>query len=128
MSPEPTVQVLQERLKALENRLDEHNVVQQREILQAKETVHDTRQEMDRRLLEMNEFRQQLTNERATYVTRDMLDARLQAVESRQEAANEIVSSIERKLANQEGRFWAMGVAFSVAVIILNIALRFVWK
>ena len=42
MSPEPTVQVLQERLKALENRLDEHNVVQQREILQAKETVHDT--------------------------------------------------------------------------------------
>ena len=128
MQPEPNLFAIVERLKALEDRLTEHSLVQQREILQSKETVHDTRNEIDRRLREMNEFRQQLTNERATYVTRDMLDARLHTFESKQDSTNDIVASIERKMANQEGRFWAMGVALSVAVIILNIALRFIFK
>jgi len=110
-----------ERIKALEERLTQHEVVQQREIQQAKETVEHSRMEMDRRLAEMNEFRAQLSNERATYVTRDMLDARLMAVASRLEM-------LERSWSNMSGRLWSMGVGLGAVVILLNIAIRFIWK
>jgi hypothetical protein len=38
--------------------------------------------EMKEKLLEMNNLRQQITGERATYITRDVLDARLAALET----------------------------------------------
>jgi len=110
-----------ERIKALEERLTQHEVVQQREIQQAKETVEHSRQEMDRRLAEMNEFRAQLTTERASYVTRDMMDAR-QAIMA------ERIANLERSWSNMSGRLWSMGVGLGALVVLLNLVLRFVWK
>jgi chromosome segregation ATPase len=109
--------VLQERLKALEERLSQHERTQSREADLDSKSVERTRGEMERRLAEMNELRSQINSERSLYVTRDMLDARLQAALTR-------IESLERDKANIQGRFYAAGVALSVLVILINWVLR----
>ncbi len=134
-TPEAAISVLQERVKALEARLSEHQRIQGREQEADQKSVERTRQEMERRLSEMNEFRAQLSQERTAYVTRDMLDARLSGIGERIEQnprANVAridllqgrVEQLERERANLQGRFYSLGVGLSIVVLVINWALR----
>lgn len=134
-SAEAAISVLQERVKALEARLTEHQRIQAREMEADQKSVERTRQEMERRLSEMNEFRAQLSTERSAYVTRDILDARLSGLLERIEqnpVANRgkiellqgRVEQLERDRANLQGRFYSLGVGLSILVLVINWALR----
>lgn len=63
-----------------------------------------------------NQFREQLTEERATYMTRKDLAP----VEQR-------VTILEHAQSNLDGRFWALGIGVSLLTLVLNVALRF-WR
>ena len=126
---------LRQRLIALEDRLTEYQKTGVRESELEAKAVERTRQEMERRLNEMNEFRAQLATERATYVTRDMLETKISSVMARLEqnplanaarieAIQKRVEELERDRANLQGRFWAGGVALSALVTLLNWLLR----
>jgi chromosome segregation ATPase len=139
MEPEPIPAVLAERLKGLEERLTEYQTVQLRERAQAAVTTRETRDEVDRRLLDMNELRRQIETERGNYVSRAMLDARIDQTESHSDGRiREIAARLEgvvsrldvldRLWANLQGRLWALGVGLTVMVIVLNLMLKFIWK
>ena len=121
MSAEPTVEVLRERLKALEERLTQHEVTSLREAELVETAVERARQEVDRRLEAMNELRRQVTDERGMYVTRDRMDANIQSMASR-------IEIMERAWANLTGRLWSLGVGLGIVVILANLLIRFVWK
>jgi len=128
MSSEPSLGVLQERLKALEERLTQHETTSLREAKLVEDAVDRARHEVDRRLEAMNEFRDQLSTERSAYVTRDTLDARLLSVMVRIDTVGSRLEQLERDRANLTGRLWSMGVGFGIVIMLANLLLRFVWK
>lgn len=102
---------LEQRITALEQLLDdrigalreERKIVtssQQMALEKAQvstqEAVHQVALTMNHRLEGMNEFRQQLSDQTATFVTREVLDTRLTEVDKR-------IGSIESALAEQRG-------------------------
>lgn len=125
---DPTLHVLAERIQGLSDRLTEYQSVQLRELRGAREATDLARSEMERRLSEMNEFRAQLASERMTYVSRDMLDARLGSAMAEVRSNAMRISQLEQDRANLQGRVWAGGVFFTIVVTLLNIALRFIIK
>ena len=63
-----------------------------------------------------NQFREQLTEERATYMThKDLVPLEIR------------VQTLEHARANLDGRFWAMGAGVGLLTVVLNIVLRF-WR
>jgi hypothetical protein len=124
MNPDPMERELaatKERLQALQERLTQHELVQQREIHMALESTNLARQEMERRLGEMNEFRAQLSQERTNYVNRDLLDSRLKEIGTR-------IELLEKVWANMQGRLQAGHAAWAVGVLILSLLMRYVWR
>lgn len=98
---------------------------------------------IDARLLEANEFRAQLSHERGLYVSRDMLDSRLAAMNTRFEqlivATNthfdvngKRISVVETIMANMQGRIYTAGAILSLIVtIVASLAaalMNHIWK
>lgn len=67
------------------------------------------------RLEHMNEWRVDFERQRTTFITRIEIADKQSAIEGR-------VSALEQGSANMQGRLWAVGIAFSVTVTIINIA------
>jgi hypothetical protein len=80
---------------------------------------------MDKRLDSMNEFRETLNSQQATFVRRDMLDAYRSEQDKKVDALTDLVEAIRREQANNQGRMVGIAAAFSVAVVIVNLGLRF---
>lgn len=76
--------------------------------------------EMKEKLAEMNQLRQQITGERATYVTRDVLDSRLLAVEA---PLNTRIANLESARGVTEGRGAGYGASWQVATTITSIVI-----
>jgi len=72
------------------------------------------RQELDRRLEGMNEFREQLRAQANTFVTREIADTRYMAMEDR-------LRSLEDKRSNLEGRMWIIPTVIIIIQIIIMI-------
>lgn len=73
---------------------------------------------LEARLESMNEFRAQISQERATYVTRQLLD---QGVGAR-------VQAIEQSMNNLIGRLWAVGVGITLGVAVLGLLSKWMGK
>ncbi len=71
------------------------------------------RDEVNRRLAEMNDLRRQITDERADFLTRAEYEAK-------HEALIERIGSMERSRANLEGRMWAIGAVFVMIQVIIR--------
>lgn len=113
---------MEQRIKHLERRLDE-----------ALRTHYETHKvaeaNVNRRLNDMNELRDQITGERGLYVTGAVLDARIAQVtaEYRNFAESNAtrINLIEKQVANWQGRLIATGaiIGFLVAVAAIVIKL-----
>ena len=84
---------------------------------------------LDHRLSSMNEFREQLSKERGSYVTAEVHRAEIQTISSTASASQKEVErrlgALEILMANYIGRFWALGVAVTLLTIAINIYLNY---
>lgn len=133
---EAQIRAIQEQHAALET-------VRLRELALARDVTEQTRRAMDAKLLEMNELRRQLEGERALYVTRDMMDARIKGVEIRVDANQTTfmarLETLERSLAarldiveryksNLDGRFTVLGIVMIVLSTLIGWVMRFIGR
>jgi hypothetical protein len=101
---------------------------------------------VNQRLEGMNEFREQLRSQAATFVTSTEIEAkmntanathaeqdrRLQLLEQNKlnvtahDTLEKRIQVLEQNIANLEGRFWAISVGFGVVTLAINIALHFI--
>jgi hypothetical protein len=88
------------------------------------------------RLEKMNEFREQLDRQAATFVVKTELEARFdRAIEAvrlaeasvalRSGRQDDRIDALEKFKDNYEGRFWALGAALVVFVGLLEFLLRY---
>ena len=103
----------------------QHEKEHERDHIATEQAISVAVASMDKRLDGMNEFRQTLTSQQATFVRREMLDAFSKESEKKVEALAAIVEGIRRDQANTQGRMVGIAAAFSVAVVIVNLGLRF---
>lgn len=80
---------------------------------------------VDKRLEGMNEFREQLNKQAALFVTRSELEDKLKAESILNRALEARISLLENTISNLQGRFWAIGVGFTIFSTIIGIALHF---
>lgn len=76
--------------------------------------VDIAKEEVDRRLEDMNQMREQIDRERGTFVTSSVYESKHEAVVAR-------VNLLENARANIDGRVWAAGAL----LVLLELALRF---
>ncbi len=86
--------------------------------------VEKAEQQMNARLLVMNEFREQLQHQAATFATRAQVegtrDALLKSGDDQRTNALARVEAIEKVLANWQGRLTVFGAVWTVVVIIIS--------
>lgn len=99
--------------KVLEERYRHHL-----ELLRAAEREIDAKSKaLEIRLESMNEFRDQIQNERAEYARKENM-----------KELSDRVSKVELSISNQSGRFWAFGFIFAITFSIFNIFLAVVLR
>ncbi len=104
---------------------EQHEKEHYREHDATEQAIQVAVQAMDKRLDAMNEFREALTSQQATFVRRDMLDAFAKESEKKLDTLSEVINELRREQSNQQGRLVGIAAAFSVGVVLINIALRF---
>jgi hypothetical protein len=118
------------------------------ELAAAHQTAHEREHEMstlavtkandvlEARLAAMNQFREQLRDQAATFVRRDLMDSAINSVEAlivglgtqietKIKQNSDRIALLERKEANMAGRLTALGIGVTFVVIAINIILRF---
>lgn len=81
---------------------------------------------VDARLEKMNEFRGQLSDQTKLYVTRNEITVAMENAKDDHIRIDVRLNSLEKALSNLEGRFWAIGVGFTLLSLISSIILHFV--
>jgi hypothetical protein len=76
---------------------------------------------LSRRLDEMNQFRQQINEERNTFLSKESFEIKYASMESS-------VNKLSSWRSNMEGRFWALGAGIAAFVVALQIALKWLSK
>lgn len=104
---------------------DQHAKEHERDHVATEQAIKVAVASMDKRLDSMNEFREALNSQQATFVRREMLDAYSKDQEKKIDTLAGIVEQIRREQANTQGRVVGIAAAFSVGVIIINLGLRF---
>jgi hypothetical protein len=79
----------------------------------------------EKRFEGQNEFRQQLSDQTATFITRRELETMRESWDERSNRVTDEVHELQRIGANMQGRLWALGAGVSVVVIVINVAIRF---
>lgn len=142
--PEPEVSVrelIETKLTAMDQRLAQYAMEHRRHHDELAQQLQRDARTVAEKLVEMNNLRQQITAERALYVTRDVLDARVngltQRIEDAVKAAGEAtealrqrIADIEKARANLEGRITVLGSIFLGASVLINLIINvagFVW-
>lgn len=121
---------------SLREHMDAHHNAHQREHDQhAKEHDRDHRATeqaitvavaaLDKRLDAMNEFREQLNSQAATFVRRDMLDQYRAEQDRKHNEQAEQINDLRRQNATEAGRMLGISAAFGVVAVILSAAIRF---
>lgn len=115
---------LEERVAVLERALQDH--VGHHSQIHAMEAEALTLRtvELERRLAEMNLFREQISQERAKYVSRENYEERHDALITR-------ISAMELLSSNIQGRMYMIGAVISVitslVVVAVNLVIKF-WR
>lgn len=118
------------RINDLQTQLELHiAAIQQqldRRIVDANHATDLARQQMDKRLEGMNEFRQQLSEQANRLITREEVQAKQDAYIPAINENQRRLSLLETTQANMQGRMWAIGVGFTIITVVINIALHFI--
>jgi hypothetical protein len=101
--------------------LDKQVAVLQQRANSADKAVIVALTDLGRRLDEMNNFRAQINTERNTMMTKDLFDAKHNELGAKVEA-------LALAKSNLEGRMWMLGAFIGAATLILNIAMRYLFK
>lgn len=104
---------IKKELAVLYERIDQANIVSVQYRKFEKEATDKADQNMDIRLNGMNEFRDQLKTQAATFITREQY-----------EAAISRMVQIENKMNNLDGRFAIIGILFGTFMMLLIWALN----
>jgi len=89
------------------------------------EAVMLARKDVDRRLEEMNQFREQIGRERGEFMRRDVYD---QQHNTLREALDVRLKVLETSKSNLEGRLWMVGAGVSAVVVGINLFLHYFAK
>jgi len=130
------IAILERDLAALDRLLSSHRVGHEREHELLMQAVEEFKSYLKSKLIEMNEVRAQIGEERGAYITRDALDARMAGIESHISALSQSMDSrlkaIETKVANYDGRLWMIGAVMTalmfIITIVTEIVIRMIWK
>ena len=90
-----------------------------------KEALVLARSEIDRRLDDMNKFRDQIERERGEFMRRDMYDEQHAAMRNETDVR---LKTLEQSKSNLEGRLWAMGAGITTIAVGLNLLLHYLGK
>jgi hypothetical protein len=90
------------------------------------------RENLDIRLESMNQFRNQINDERGSMVSIDRFEARIEAlektIETHYQSNERRISTMEKTLSNLSGRWTAGTTALGVGLILLQLFFHFVIK
>jgi len=95
-----------------ERLLAEHDKAVALQFSNAQTALNKAESALSDRLQGMNEFRDQLRDQAAKFVTQSELAAKVDAIDNR-------IKALENQRANLEGRFWAIGAA----IVVVNLAI-----
>ena len=113
---------------------DSDNVTHERELREQWQKSHEAthelekealllaRRDIDRRLGEMNQFRDQIERERGDFLRRDMYDEQHGVLRSEFDTR---LKALETSKSNLEGRMWAMGAGITGLAVGLNLLLHY---
>jgi hypothetical protein len=87
-----------------------------------KEAIVLARKDIDRRLAEMNQFRDQIERERGEFVRREMYDEQHNSLRNDVDSRLKVLESSK---SNLEGRMWAMGAGITTLAVGLNLLLHY---
>ena len=87
-----------------------------------KEAIELARKDVDRRLGDMNQFRDQIERERGEFLRRDMYDEQHNAMRNDMDIRQK---SLETTKSNLEGRMWAIGAVITALAVGLNLLLHY---
>jgi hypothetical protein len=108
-SIERRINELKNDIKYEMNQIEVRNIEKARVVKDALDKAENT---LNDRLSEMNQFREQLTSERALYVTRDQLSLTLKPI-------NDAISPLQSSQSFNSGRDWTL--VFVVGVVVAGI-------
>jgi hypothetical protein len=116
-----TLDVLALKLNELEKRVNIHREYQTAEVRKAAE-------QLDAKLVEMNEFRKENRDLTAKFATSATLDDRVRMLETKIQSLDDYIAeglgkrltAIEMYKANIDGRFWVWGVLITVITLFLQ--------
>lgn len=106
-----------------------HSEAHTREHVMNDQAIVKAYETMEKRLESMNEFRDQLRDQAATFVRREVLDTAMTGLTQRIEKSEDVfenrIARLELANANMTGRLTALGIAMGIIVVVVNVALRF---
>jgi hypothetical protein len=109
-----------------------HSEAHAREHALTQTAVEKAEQSLGVRLEGMNELRAQITGERGTYVTRDMLEAKLSGIDGKVDSGTaglaKRLGDLENKQANLDGRFLILGGVLAFALVVVEFVARQIVK
>ena len=88
---------------------------------EAQRAIDKAAEQLDRRLVHLNELKEIMLAERGLYMTRELYDTKHRDVEHR-------MRNIEEFVANLTGRLWMLGVAFAAVTLVGNLLIRMLWR
>lgn len=80
---------------------------------------------LEKRLESMNEFRDQLRDQAAKFITRTEIEDKVAASQPVLATVNGRLGGLENARANLEGRMWAIGVFVTIISVAVSIAVNF---
>lgn len=118
----PSGEVLAAHLAALGARMDA--------LIASHHAVHAVAEaNIERRLTDMNELREQIGTERGLYMTRTEIDSRINAATAEYHALAQRnldrIARLELAASNLTGRLWAAGVAVTFVMAVVGMAIRY---
>jgi hypothetical protein len=101
--------------------LDKQIAVLERRASDADKAVEVALTDLGRRLDEMNQFRSQINEERGDFVQKETFDLKYDEMSKK-------VDALSLAKSNQDGRLWMLGVVLGALTVILNLALKYLFK
>ncbi len=112
------------QMAILEAKLTAQDALQKQLAESTNRAVEKAEQQMNARLITMNEFREQLQHQAALFATRaqldDFRDALQKASDERHIAMRDRIEAIDKLIANWQGRLAILGAMWAIVVIFVS--------
>lgn len=88
----------------------------------SEEALIIARKDIERRLDDMNKFREQIAQERGEFLRRDFYDEQHTSL---RDSMDTRLKLLEQSKSNLEGRMWMMGAGISAVVVVVNLIMKY---